>query len=414
MENELLNQFIDQATKLGMLSNMAASKLATRDGMPKPVKIRYITPGLVHYEYMNNGMGATVNVPKTALDKMLADPEKSIVGKPVINGDHRAVNSDDYKEGRADGIVTKAWYEPADGWYYCEAMIWDEETRNQIEKGYSVSCEYNAIGTWGPAGNLNQVPYDKEVTDGRYTHLLVTPNPRYGGAKFMNALQPMGGQKMLKILQWLKKDSGEVRNAVEVDARTAVEIDGTEVLLENAIAAFKEQRDKAATEARKAAEAEALKNATKVLADTDSVVIDGKPVTVAELKNAMAAKAKNEKDGEYEKDHKAGDHKDKEMANCPMCNSEDEEEKEKKKKDEEAKNALLMNSQHKLGQHMVPNEKCEICGQLASERLANAARVREGKMPDVKGPDTISDGLARGKKMMGKTEAQQRAEQAKA
>ena len=193
---------VKNAVELGMLSNMAAQKLATQEGYPKPVKIKYIMPGLVEYEYMNGGNGARVLVTKNALDKMLADPEKSIVGKPVINEAHRDVSPDDYKNGLADGIVTRAWYEPSDGWYYCEALIWDDETRANIQNGYSVSCEYTALPPWGPAGHLNQVSYDKEVTDGRYKHLAVVSGPRYEGAKIMNST---GGTKTMKLFQWLKK-----------------------------------------------------------------------------------------------------------------------------------------------------------------------------------------------------------------
>lgn len=394
---------LENAVQLGLLDNAAMQKFATSDGYPKPVKIKYIMPGLVDYEYMNNGDGARVLVTKNALDKMLKDPEKTLVGKPVVNLAHRDVSPDDYKNGKADGIVTNAWYNPDDGWYWCEALVWDEDTRKNMQNGHSVSCEYTALPPWGPAGTLNQVPYDKEVTDGRYKHLAVVSGPRYEGAKIMNST---GGTKTMKLFQWLKKGTEDVKNAVEVDQRTAVEIDGKEIPLENAIAAYKEIEAAKAEKARKEAE-EAVKNA-KVLADADVVTIDGKQVKVIDLKNALAEQAKNASEEKMEKDHKDGDHKDKDLDNCPMCNAEEKEEEEKKKKDDDAKNALLMNSQHKLGMHTVANEKCAICDGITSERLANAAKVREGKLPAPVVP-SISDGLRRGKEMMGKTRAQQEA-----
>ncbi len=441
-----IDKVLENAVQQGLLSNMAAQKLATRDGFPKPVTIKYIMPGLVEYEYMNNGQGARVLVTKNALDKMLADPEKTIVGKPVINEAHRDVSPDDYKNGTADGIVTRAWYEPSDGWYYCEALVWDDETRKNIQNGYSVSCEYTALPPWGPAGTLNQVTYDKEVTDGRYKHLAVVSGPRYEGARIMNS---QGGNTMMKLFQWIKgKDQAEVKNSVDIDPdKTAVEIEGKEVPLANAIAAFREQEAAKVKAAADAAAAEALKNAKK-LTDEDVVNIDGKDVKVSDLKNAMAAKAKNdadEKDEKDEKDHKDGEHENKKAANCKMCNGDmvkgdcpkcdgtgqlkgedcgkcggtgiyytakNAAEEEKEKKDAEAKNAVLMNSQHRLGQHSsTPNEKCAICDGIQAERLTNAAKTREGKLPTPVVP-SIDDGLKRGRQLMGKTRAQQEAEMA--
>ena len=142
------------------------------------------------------------------------------------------------------------------------------------------------------------------------------------------------------------------------------------------------------------------------------MTIDGKPVKVIDLKNALAEVAKNASEEKMEKDHKDGEHKGKDMENCPMCNAEDDDEKKKKKDDEDAKNVVLMNAQHRLGQHVQPNEKCPVCDGITADRLANAAKRREGKLPAPSVP-SISDGLRRGREMMGKTRAQQEAETAK-
>jgi hypothetical protein len=395
-----VKNILETAVQNGLLSSSMAQKLSTKEGYPKPVQIRYIMPGLVEYEYMNGGEGARVLVTKNALDKMLADPEKSIVGKPVINEAHREVSPDDYKNGVADGIVTRAWYEPTDGWYYCEALIWDDETRNNIQNGYSVSCEYTALPPWGPAGQLNQVSYDKEVTDGRYKHLAVVSGPRYEGAKIMNST---GGTKTMKLLQWLKKDGKDVENAVEVDPAKIIFTGegGKEYSIENAVAVLEAQ--------------EALK--AKTIGDNDTIIVNGKTYKGADLKNAIAAQIKNASDDKDDKDKKEkkdldnadDDDNDKDKKEKKdMDNAEDDDEDKKKKKDEDAKNALLMNSQHRLGQHVQPNEKCAICDGIQSERLANAARMREGKLPTPVVP-SVMDGLRRGRELMGVTRAQQEA-----
>ncbi len=400
-----LQHALETAVQEGLLSNSEMQKLVTKDGFPKTSPpIKFLMPGLVEYEYMNNGDGARVLVTKDAIDKMLADPDKSIVGKPVINIAHRDVSPDDYKNGKADGVVTRAWWDPDLAWYCCEALVWDESTRNNL-LNEAVSCEYTALPPWGPAGHLNQVSYDKEVKDGRFKHLAVVSGPRYEGATLMNSI---GGDKpMMKLFQWIKKGTEEVKNQVQTDGRVAVEIDGAEVPLENAIAAWKEVEAAKAAKAKADADALAMQNA-KVLADSDTVTIDGKQVKVSDLKNALAEQAKNASEEKMEKDHKDGDHKGKEMENCPMCNSEEKDEKEKEEKEKDAKNALLMNSQHRLGQHIVPNEKCAICDGIGAERLANAAKMREGKLPSPV-PPSVNDGLKRGRELMGKTRAQQEA-----
>lgn len=210
---------------------------------------------------------------------------------------------------------------------------------------------------------------------------------------------------MTKLFQWLKKDNQDVKNSVEVDARTAVEIDGKEVPLENAIAAWKES-EAAKVKAKADADALALKNA-KVLTDADIVTIDGKQVSVIDLKNALADKVKNASEEKMEKDHKDGDHKGKDMDNCPMCNSEADDKEKKEKDEKDAKNALLMNAEHARGAHVAINEKCSVCDGIAAERLSNAAKQREGKLPSPAAVPSVNDGLRRGKELMGKTRAQQ-------
>ena len=408
---EPIKNILETAVQNGLISNSDMQKLVTRDGFPKTSPpIKFLMPGLVEYEYMNNGEGARVLVTKKAIDKMLNDLDKSIVGKPVINIAHRDVSPDDYKNGKADGVVTRAWYDAQEGWYCCEALIWDEDTRQNLLT-QSVSCEYTALPPWGPAGTLNQVAYDKEVTDGRFKHLAVVAGPRYEGAKLMNST---GGNKTMKLFQWLKKGNEEVKNSVEVDDRTAIVTeDGKEVLLTNAMAAYREVEAAKAAKAKADAEALLLQNA-KVLKDDDVVTIDGKPVKVADLKNAMAEKAKNASEEKMEKDHKDGEHKGKEMDNCPMCNAEEDEDEEKKKKEKDAENAVLMNSQHRLGLHPIPNEKCAICDGIENDRLQNAAKRREGKLPNPGAVPSINDGLRRGKELMGRTQAQQEAADAAA
>jgi len=400
MREPALKHALENAVENGLLSNADMQKLVTRDGFPKASPpIKFLMPGLVEYEYMNDGDGARVLVTKNAIDKMLSDPEKSIVGKPVINLAHRDVSPDDYKNGKADGVVTRAWWDPKEAWFCCEALVWDEDTRKNL-LSQAVSCEYTALPPWGPAGTLNQVAYDKEVTDGRFKHLAVVAGPRYEGAKLMNST---GGTKTMKLLQWLKKDGKDVQNAIEVDPAKVIftGADGAEYSIENAVAALEAQ------EAKKA----------KTIGDEDMVIVNGKTYKGSDLKNAIAEKVKNADDDEDEEKKKKkaeadaknaekdDDDKDKKEKK-DLENAEDDDEEKKKKKEEDAKNALLMNSQHTNGQHSAAiNDKCAICNAIAADRLSNAARMRKGELPSPVVP-SVNDGLRRGKEMFGKTQAQ--------
>ena len=102
-------------------------------------------------------------------------------GKPVtIN--HKSEISDDDKVG----IVNDVWFNPDDGWYWCNGVIWDEAAQNLItDKGWSVSCSYCYTKCDDTGGTENNIPYDIEFLDGEFEHLAIVDNPRYEGANIV-------------------------------------------------------------------------------------------------------------------------------------------------------------------------------------------------------------------------------------
>jgi len=278
---------------------------------PAQFKCKFIVPGLVAYDDYG-----TVLVRKEALDAMA----QTFVGKPVINVVHKDVAPDIYENADADGIVTRVWYDPADGWYWCEFIVWDEATQfNCRSNAYSVSCAYDVSNFKTEDGSYNNVPYSQEVLSGSYTHLAIVANPRYEDARIV-VLNSKGGSDM-KLKFW-EKNKTELKN-VGID--TLVDVDGKAVSI------------KAMVEAHNA-------KSVATIGDDTTIEIDGKEIKLSELKNSYRESIKNADDEDEEKKKKEKAENDKEEEEKKkkaedMKNAEDEEKKKKDKEAEDLKNA---------------------------------------------------------------------------
>lgn len=354
----------------------------TKDGWPSIVDMKVIVPGLVRYEDLRNSAGQMVTgdvlVKKEVLDRMAA----SIEGKPIVNWDHRTVSPKDFGKGRAQGIIVgPALFNAADGWYHAKGLVWDEQTKRNIENGFSISCAYT-VNEWGDGpGTYNKVPYEREVLNGAYTHIAVVSNPRYEEAR-IELLNSEGGNTM-SLLSFFKKDKPEEK--IEFDAAKAVvSVDGKDVPLSELMNSFKAVE--AAKEHRPGLE--------------DVIDIDGKKVPVAELLNAHKALNAAKETRELENSHKAGDHKTV-LTNCVMCNTAAEDEKEKKEADERKNAAEAEEAKKKKDEELknsADKEKAE-----AAKRAAELEELRNkgGKvtMPTIK---TMKDRMEDGESRYGK------------
>ena len=148
---------------------------------PKRYRLEFIEPGIISYEDIDQGK---VFVSNEALDRM----SKSYIGKPVVNFLHedltpeQAFKNGDDLESRADGVVYDVG-KTDNGWHYCDAIIWDDETQQNIsEKGFLESCAYT-VDEVGPSGQYHGIDYDEEVVNGTYTHMAIVNNPRYERSK---------------------------------------------------------------------------------------------------------------------------------------------------------------------------------------------------------------------------------------
>ena len=142
----------------------------------KKFKSKFIQAGLANYP---NSFGVAL-IRKESFDKFI----NTLEGKPVIIN-HKDVIKDNFKDIGV-GTVCNVWYNPEDGWYWCDGVITDETAINLIkDKGWSVSCSYNITLANDEGGLENNIHYDIEFLDGIFTHLAIVNNPRYERANIV-------------------------------------------------------------------------------------------------------------------------------------------------------------------------------------------------------------------------------------
>lgn len=277
---------------------------------PKSYKARVIEPGIISYGDKDMGV---VLVDKTALDNMAATFKGCpVICVPELHNDSAPDNAFDFdvaKAPHADGIVTDCYWGD-DGWYWANFLIWSEEAQLAIKKGFSVSCAYLPTET-AHGGVWHNLPYDEEVTNGKYLHLAIVPKPRYEGSKIYENAK--GGSTMNRIFKIImgkepakEPEKKTVVNALpevapkeptppaapaapapaaepkgeEFSPETPVKMpDGTTVPLSELILVYQHEAGESAIDE------------IHEIEDTDKVELEnGKQVTVGELKNCWAKK----------------------------------------------------------------------------------------------------------------------------
>lgn len=143
------------------------------DDKGRHFKSRFIKPGLAGYP----GQFGNALIQKETLDRFV----HTLRNKPVIIG-----HKDKIKDEDKAGEVFNIWFNPEDGWYWCDGIITDKTAQNLIEnKGWSVSCAYDYTKADTSGGTENNIPYDIEFLDGEFNHLALVDNPRYEGANIV-------------------------------------------------------------------------------------------------------------------------------------------------------------------------------------------------------------------------------------
>ncbi len=295
-------------------------KLNSKD-WPEVYTCKFLEAGIVSYEDSDAGIA---RLTKETIDKMAP----TFIGRPVIV-QHKSVTPDNFKV-HAVGYVTGVRFNSDDAWFYADFIITDDEAKNLIEKeGYSVSCAYNVLEV-KEGGLWHDIKYDGEITDGSFTHLALVESPRYEDSKISKQLPAMlvngkvahvsnnKEELEMSIFKLTKKKDdkqGDVLNSciqmedkfVPVQDIMLACLNGKKLDLK----AYSATNDKQSYQAQ----------------DVDIVDINGKTVSIGELKACYLMKTENAKE----------DIDDEGTMEAKKKNEKEEE--EKKKKDEEAKNA---------------------------------------------------------------------------
>lgn len=149
-------------------------------GKGRPFESRFLEAGLVKYSF------GVCLLTKEIIDKFI----DGFVGCPVII-DHQDITDENVKE-KSVGVISDVWYNEKDGWFWCKGIITDKEAIDLINKGYTVSCQYEITeyqeNTENKLHNGNE--FDKYILNGKPEHLAIVENPRYENAYIaVNAIE---------------------------------------------------------------------------------------------------------------------------------------------------------------------------------------------------------------------------------
>lgn len=305
---------------------------------PEFYYVRHMQAGLCGYE------DETILVDNDAIAAL----GKTFNGKPVYI-EHQDVDLQSMKQ-EAVGYVTDTWVDGTDGWLWSKIMVTDDEGHEVINKGWAVSNAY--IPTqWGEGGMKHNLPYDRKVLNGEFTHLALVPSPRYEDAKIytpdqyqarntqlMNSLAPKTEEKKGIIMKFFKTKKEEVSSASDADTLEYTDAKGETV------------------EVSVSEMVKALESAQK---QEKTVMVNGKEMKVSDVVKAYEAlnAKKNKRNEDIEEDEKDNeDDEDKENGNEDVSrddfvNEDDEDEKENEDDEkDEKKNAhfkTLVNASRK-------------------------------------------------------------------
>jgi len=274
----------------------------------KAIRMPCMRRGLVKYP------DETVLVSQASLEQMA----QSAHGIPVtIEHPHIPIDSESLKEIQVVGRVAKFDYDMPNDLWMAEFIVDDDEAVKLLQSGWGVSTAWYGNEYTG-GGTYNNVPYERELVQGKYEHLAIVKNPRYEMAidpVFLNSKDSMpckssndkcnivinskpnaiGGKSMFAKIWRTTREEVKANENEEL----VLELEHGQVPLSQIVDELKEHRAKAQeAEAEMAPESE-----KRILNDDDEVEVDGQKMKVSALrseymnmKNAMK-KAEDESEG---------------------------------------------------------------------------------------------------------------------
>lgn len=268
--------------------------------VPQIFYARHMQPGLAGYK------NERINLDADSIKRMLP----SLDGKPIyIN--HQNVVLDTMKQ-QASGYIANSFWNELDGWAWCKMVLIDAEAQTAARSGFKVSNAY-IPSDWGGAGVCNAVPYDRAITNGRFTHLALVRDPRYEQADIFTpeqfkAYQDEKRQELAEIKNANDNQPGvnkmpfnffkpKKEAVAAVDADTMVEItnDKGEVVETVSLATMIEEVQNAKVKKNEMADAE---TAAELMNENTEVTVGEEKMNMKELMNRYEAACKSKKDAE--------------------------------------------------------------------------------------------------------------------
>ena len=308
--NAMLDKGTDEGECIATGIKQAESEHRNANQFPKAFYCRHMQPGLCGYGTEK------VLVDVEAMKRMIG---ADAVGKPIYILHNEAPNEERLKklQEEAAGYITDSFYNELDGWAWFEFLAISDSAHQAIAQGWAVSNAY--IPTeWGPAGTKNNVPYDREIVSGVFTHLAIVPDPRYEDAVIMTPekfkayqeskrrqleeLQNSSDQPKGKpMFKFFKNERKEV-SAAAVDAETLVELeDGKTVTVAEMMNAMKKNNEESVDDETLDDEKQNFKEEKAQELENAMVDCDGEKMPLKELINRYTAMKKNEKEAEEKK-----------------------------------------------------------------------------------------------------------------
>ena len=295
-------------------------------------------PCLFYFKHLETGLAGYENETILLDNDEMKNMIPTFVGKPVYVH-HQEVDLSNLKE-EAHGYVVESFYNELDGWLWVKCLITDDVAMQAIANGWKCSNAY-IPSEWGEGGTHHNVPYDRRIVNGEFTHMAIVPNPRYEEADILtpdefkiyqetkrarlaelqnSKTEPKKGNSMFTFFKSVKQETTEIDNDTVMEIKNS---DGTtqEIKISEMV--------NAVVAAKKAEKEEAEKqNAKAKLNESTMVRVGDEDMPLSDLMatyNAMCKKNESESESDEEEEE--------ELDNESEDKKEEEEEKTNSKTD---------------------------------------------------------------------------------
>ena len=304
---------------------------------PQILYCRHIAQGVCGYQ------DETIFIGEDALKKM----DQTFAGKPLYV-EHQDVNLEKLQE-QADGYVIESFYLPEDASHWAKIIVVSDKGHEAVSKGWAVSNAY-VPDAFGANGEWHNIPYQREITEGHYTHLAIVPNPRYEEAVIMTPEEfkqyKAGKKEQLNQLQNSKKEGEKQQmSMLKLFTKKAVEnsddISNAMVELSNGkTVSIKEMINACEADIKAKESAKAKKNEEEELLEK-VVKVNGEDVAVKDLIKSYEAKNKCNEDEEDKEEKKAKKNEEEDEKKAKKNKANEGEDKEEKDNEDVDKRKLI-------------------------------------------------------------------------